>query len=234
MSLRQNPAPDPAANLAVISDEIAAALKEAGRPQDAVTITAVAKKHGRARILPALKAGHRVYGENRVQEAAGKWPALKDEFPDIELRLIGPLQSNKAADAVRLFDTIETVDRPKIAKALAREMDRQARNPRLLIQVNVGEEPQKAGILPKDADRFVAQCRDEIGLVVEGLMCIPPINEPPALYFALLAKIAEANGLETLSMGMSSDYLVAAQLGATHVRIGTAIFGPRLDGEPES
>lgn len=190
-------------------------------------MTAVSKQHKAMRILPVLKSGHRIFGENRVQEAAGKWPELRQQYPDIELRLVGPLQSNKAAEAVALFDVIETVDRPKIAATLAREIAAQGHRPRLLIQVNTGEEPQKAGVLPGAADAFIDQCRSEFGLEIAGLMCIPPANEAPAPHFALLAKIAKRQGLEQLSMGMSADYAVAAQLGATHVRIGTAIFGAR-------
>ena len=190
-------------------------------------MTAVSKKHDAARILPALKAGHRVFGENRIQEAAQKWPPIREQYPDIELRLVGPLQSNKAKEAVALFDVIETVDRPKIAAALAREIVAQGREPRLLIQVNIGEEPQKTGISPREADAFIDQCRNEFGLRVDGLMCIPPAEEAPAPHFALLAKIAKRNGLDQLSMGMSADYSLAARLGATHVRIGTAIFGAR-------
>jgi PLP dependent protein len=218
---------DPADNLRVISEDINNALKEAGRRRDAVTITAVTKKQSAERVLPALAAGQRVFGENRVQEAQEKWPALREQFPDIELRLIGPLQSNKAADAVRLFDVIETVDRPKIARALAQEMDKQARRLKLLVQVNIGEEDQKAGAAPREADAFLALCREQYGLTIDGLMCIPPADDDPAPYFALLAKIAARNDLAELSMGMSADYRIAAQLGATSVRIGTAIFGAR-------
>lgn len=218
---------DPVANLRAIREELNAALKEAGRAPDALAITAVTKTFGEDRIRPVLEAGHRIFGENRVQEAMAKWPALKAEYPDVELRLIGPLQSNKAKEAVALFDVIETVDRVKIARALAGEMEKQDRAPGLLVQVNTGEESQKAGIAPKEADAFIAQCREEFGLSIGGLMCIPPLEEDPAPHFALLAKIAERNGLETLSMGMSADYVIAARLGATHVRIGTGIFGAR-------
>ncbi len=218
---------DPAANLRAISEDINNALKEAGRRRGAVTITAVTKKQSAERILPALVAGQRVFGENRVQEAQEKWPALREQFPDVELRLIGPLQSNKAADAVRLFDVIETVDRPKIARALAQEMEKQGRRVRLLVQVNIGEEDQKAGVVPREADAFLALCGEQYGLTIDGLMCIPPADGDPAPYFALLAKIAARNTLAGLSMGMSADYAIAAQLGATSVRIGTGIFGPR-------
>jgi len=188
----------------------------------------VAKRHDAARIRPVLAGGHRVFGENRVQEAAAKWPALRAETPGVELHLIGPLQTNKVRDAVALFDVIETVDRPKLARALADEMARQDRRLPVFIQVNTGEEPQKAGVAPQDADDFVSVCRD-LGLDVVGLMCIPPLDEEPALHFALLGKIAARNGLDNLSMGMSADFETAAALGATHVRIGTEIFGARPD-----
>ncbi len=180
-----------------------------------------------AKLKEALASGQRIFGENRVQEATGKWPALQALFPDIELRLIGPLQSNKAAEAVAHFDVIESVDRPKIAQALAAEIQKQGRTLRFLIQVNTGAEPQKAGILPDAADAFIRQCRDEFALPIEGLMCIPPASEAAAPHFALLARIARRNGLFVLSMGMSSDFEIAAQLGATHVRLGTALFGSR-------
>ena len=202
---------DPAANLARIRGEIDSALKEAGRPAGSVAITAVSKFHDAARIRPALEAGHRVFGENRVQEAMAKWPDLKADYPDVELRLIGPLQTNKVKEAVATFDVIESLDR----------------RPRLYIQVNTGEEPQQAGLAPADVPAFFTQCRDEFGLEIKGLMCIPPLEDDPAPHFALLAKMAKNLGLTGLSMGMSGDYLIAAQLGATHVRIGTAIFGAR-------
>lgn len=218
---------DPALNLSKIKEELEKALCNAGRATDAVAVTAVSKQHDAARILPVLRAGHRIFGENRVQEAAAKWPQLRQQYPDLELRLVGPLQSNKAAEAVALFDAIETVDRPKIAAALAREISAQSRRLRLLVQVNTGEEPQKAGVSPRGADAFIEQCRSDFSLEIDGLMCIPPADEAPAPHFALLAKIARRNGLDQLSMGMSADYAVAAQLGATHVRIGTAIFGVR-------
>ena len=226
-NLSDDNAVDPAANLAAIKTEIETALKEAGRAPGAAAVTAVSKTHEGSRILPVLEAGHRVFGENRVQEAMGKWPALKERFSDSELRLIGPLQTNKAKEAVALFDVIESVDRPKLARILAEEMAKQGLRLKLYIQVNTGEEPQKAGVLPADAPVFVAQCRDEFGLEIEGLMCIPPAEDDPAPHFALLAKMAKSLGLSGLSMGMSGDYLIAAQLGATHVRIGTAIFGSR-------
>lgn len=203
------------------------ACRQAGRPAGAVTLVAVSKTFDAAAIRPALAAGQRVFGENRVQEAQGKWPALREEVPGIELHLIGPLQSNKAADAVALFDVIETVDREKIARTLAAEMARQGRSPRLYVQVNTGLEPQKAGIAPEETQAFVAFCRDELGLSIEGLMCIPPAEENPGPHFALLAKLAARAGLEKLSMGMSGDYETAIAFGATSVRVGSAIFGSR-------
>lgn len=225
------PSADPSVNavasLGAVQAELKAALKEAGRQDADVQIIAVSKTFEAERIRPVLEAGHRIFGENRVQEAQSKWPALREEFDDVELHLIGPLQSNKAKDAVALFDVIETVDREKIARVLAAEIERQGRVPRLLVQVNTGEEDQKAGVAPEDADAFIERCAKEYGLEIEGVMCIPPIDEPPAPHFALLAKIADRNGLDVVSMGMSSDYSIAAQLGATHVRVGSAIFGPR-------
>lgn len=218
---------DAVTGLARVKSRLREAAAAAGRDGDAITITAVAKTHGPERILPLLEAGHRVFGENRVQEALAKWPALKQRFPDAGLRLIGPLQSNKAREAVALFDAIETVDRPKIVRVLAEEMARQNRRLALMIQVNTGEEPQKSGVAPAEADAFVALCRIQYGLEIEGLMCIPPADEAPAPHFALLAKIAARNSLAALSMGMSGDFEIAAQLGATHVRIGTGVFGAR-------
>lgn len=218
---------DSAAALSDVKDAIAKAERDAARPKGAVTLVAVSKFHGPERIVPVLEAGHRVFGENRVQEAQGKWPQLKDRFDGVELHLIGPLQSNKAADAVALFDLIETVDRDKIARALAAEMDKQGRRVPVLVQVNTGKEPQKAGVNPEDADAFIARCREEYGLDVRGVMCIPPVDEEPALHFALLREIAKRNNLSVLSMGMSDDFPTAIALGATHVRVGTAIFGPR-------
>jgi pyridoxal phosphate enzyme (YggS family) len=192
-----------------------------------ITLVAISKIHDAARITPALEAGHRVFGENRVQEAAAKWPDLKQRFPGVELHLVGPLQTNKVKQAVALFDVIETVDRPKLARALAREMAETGRNLPCYIEINTGEEPQKAGIMPADADDFIALCRDELGLNLAGLMCIPPFDEEPSLHFALLADIARRHGMEGLSMGMSADFETAVRLGASHVRIGTAIFGHR-------
>ncbi len=218
---------DIAARLAGVRARITKAARDAGHDPATVILVAVAKTHPVEQILPALDTGHRVFGENRVQEAAGKWPALRARYPDIVLHLIGPLQTNKVKDAVALFDVIETVDREKLARALADEFGRQGKRPDCYIQVNTGEEPQKAGVLPADIDGFIALCRDELGLPVRGLMCIPPVGEPPAPHFALLAEIAERHDLPVLSMGMSGDYEIAIAIGATHVRVGTAIFGER-------
>jgi hypothetical protein len=187
----------------------------------------VSKTHAAEHIRPVLEAGHRIYGENRVQEAKAKWPPLKTEFPGVELHLIGPLQSNKAREAIELFDVIHSLDRPKLAQALRTEIDRVGRAPVCFVQVNTGEEPQKAGTVPQDAPAFIALCREELKLPVEGLMCIPPADEPPAPHFALLAKLARSEGLRYLSMGMSADFEIAIRFGATHVRVGTAIFGER-------
>jgi PLP dependent protein len=192
-----------------------------------VTLIAVSKTFGAEAIEPAIAAGQTVFGENRVQEAKAKWPALKAEHPDIALHLIGPLQSNKAKEAVALFDAIHTVDRPSLCSALAKEITRQNRRPLLFAEINTGAEPQKAGVLAVEADAFLRACREDYGLEISGLMCIPPIEEPPAPHFALTAKIAQRNGLKLLSMGMSADFATAVQFGATHVRIGSAIFGQR-------
>ena len=218
---------DVGAALARVRDVLRKAEAEAGRPAGAVTLVAVSKTHGAARILPALAAGQRVFGENRVQEAAAKWPALRADYPDVRLHLIGPLQTNKIKDAVALFDVVETVDRPKLARGLAVEMERTGKRPRCLIEVNTGAEPQKGGVLPADADAFIAACRDEFALPLDGLMCIPPADEEPSLHFALLREIARRNGLAQLSMGMSADFDIAVRFGATLVRVGTAIFGER-------
>ncbi len=218
---------DAVSRLGEVRDKIAAATREAGRPGDAATLVAVSKTFEADAIRPVIEAGQRVFGENRVQEAQAKWPALKGAFPDLELHLIGPLQSNKAKDAVALFDVIETVDREKIAAELAKEIARQGRAPRLYVQVNTGREEQKAGIDPEDAAAFVARCRDVHGLEVEGLMAIPPAGENPGPHFALLAKLAGEAGVERLSMGMSGDYETAIAFGATSVRVGSAIFGTR-------
>lgn len=216
-----------ASQLTEVKDAIAAAAREAGRDPAEVTLVAVSKVHPAEAVEAALAAGQRVFGENRVQEAQGKYPALKARYPELELHLIGPLQTNKAEDAVELFDVIEVVDRPKLAKALAKAMEKTGRRPACYVQVNTGEEAQKAGVAPKEADAFIAACREEHGLPVEGVMCIPPLDEEPALHFALLKEIAERNGLAKLSMGMSADFETAVRIGATHVRIGTAIFGER-------
>ncbi|WP_020187244.1 YggS family pyridoxal phosphate-dependent enzyme [Methylopila sp. 73B] len=218
---------DAPARLALVRAALAKAERAAGRPEGETTLIAVSKTFDAADILPVLEAGQRAFGENRVQESQAKWPELKARFPDVELHLIGPLQSNKTAEAVALFDAIHTIDRPKIAQAVAKEMAAQGRSLKLFVQVNVGSEPQKAGVDPEDADAFVAQCRDAYGLELEGLMCIPPVDEPPAPYFALLDQIARRNGLKGLSMGMSSDFADAVPFGATHVRVGSAIFGTR-------
>jgi len=220
-----------AGNLAAVRGRIAAAASAARRDAADVTLVAVSKTHGAPAIAAAIAAGQRHFGENRVQEAALKYPALKAECPGLELHLIGPLQTNKVKEAVALFDVIETLDRPKLAEALAREIARQARRPRLFVEVNTGEEPQKAGVLPADADVFVADCR-RLGLDIAGLMCIPPAAEEPALHFALLREIARRNGIAQLSMGMSADYETAIRFGATHVRVGTAIFGAREPSAP--
>lgn len=206
---------------------VVAAAQEAGRAPGSVTLIAVSKTFDGPDIVPVIEAGQRVFGENRVQEAKAKWPALKMAWPDVELHLIGPLQSNKAAEAVQLFDAIHTVDRPKIAAEIAREMRRQAKPLKLFVQVNTGREPQKAGIDPGQADAFLAECRDVHGLEISGLMCIPPAGEDPTPHFTLLAEIARRNGLSQLSMGMSGDYPAAIACGATHVRVGSAIFGTR-------
>lgn len=210
-----------------VKTRIATAEREAGRDAGSVTLVAVSKTFEADAIRPVIEAGQRVFGENRVQEAQAKWPALKAEFPDIELHLIGPLQSNKAKEAVALADVIETVDREKIAAELAKEIARQGRTPKLYVQVNTGSEPQKAGIEPRDAVAFVAHCRDIHGLAIEGLMCIPPADENPGPHFALLEKLAREAGVAKLSMGMSGDYETAIAFGATSVRVGSAIFGSR-------
>ncbi len=227
MAAEAGEAIDVAANLAGVEARVSAAARDADRAADSVTVVAITKLHGADRITAALRAGHRVFGENRVQEAAAKWPPLKTDYTDVRLHLVGPLQSNKARQAVALFDVIETLDRPKLARALAAEMARSGRRDACFVQVNTGEEPQKAGAMPADADAFIAACGEEFGLAVEGLMCIPPIDEEPSLHFALLADIARRHGIAKLSMGMTADYEIAVRFGATHVRIGTAIFGER-------
>jgi pyridoxal phosphate enzyme (YggS family) len=218
-------------NLATILARISAARKAAIAPAVETTLVAVSKTHDAAQIRPALDAGHRVFGESRVQEALAKWPELRRDFKNVELHLVGHLQSNKVAEAVALFDAIHSLDRPKLAHALKAEAERSGRRPLLFIQVNTGEEPQKSGIHPTDADSFVALCRDTLGLPVSGLMCIPPLGQEPAPHFALLRKIASAQALPLLSMGMSDDFETAVRFGATHVRVGTAIFGLREDAE---
>jgi pyridoxal phosphate enzyme (YggS family) len=218
---------DTLTRLAAVRTRIAAAARAANRDPTSVHLVAVTKTFGPDTILPALEAGQRVFGENRVQEAQAKWPALRRQDPDIELHLIGPLQSNKARDAVALFDAIHTIDRPKIAQAVANEMAKQGKRLQLFIEVNTGEEPQKAGVLPKEAAGLLPLCRDDLGLEIAGLMCIPPLDEEPAVHFAFLAKLAGELGLKHLSMGMSADFETAIAFGATHVRVGSEIFGPR-------
>lgn len=213
-------------NLNAVLDSIHDACRQADRPVDAVSMVAVTKTWDAEAIRPALEAGHRLFGENRVQEAQGKWPDLKAGYPDVRLHLIGHLQTNKTADAVALFDAIETVDRPKLAAAIAREQDRQDRTIDCFVQVNTGAEPQKGGVAPGDAQSLIQHCRG-LGLTVTGLMCIPPVEQEPAPHFAFLAKLAREHRLSRLSMGMSADYAAAIGQGATHVRLGTAIFGPR-------
>ena len=219
-----------AANLAAVRERIAAAARAAGRAPESVTLVAVSKTHPAASVRQALMAGHRVFGENRVQEAQAKYPELRGEFPDLALHLIGPLQTNKVRDAVALFDVIESVDRLRLAQALAREIEHSGRRPPCLIEVNTGEEPQKAGIMPADADGFILECRERLELPIIGLMCVPPLDEEPAPHFALLREIARRNDLQVLSMGMSADFEKAIRFGATHVRVGTAIFGARGTG----
>jgi PLP dependent protein len=213
--------------LASVENEIARACEEARRERSSVTLIAVSKTFAADAIMPVIAAGQRVFGENRVQEAKSKWPELMSAHPGLALHLIGPLQSNKAKEAVALFDAIHSVDRPSICQALAKEIISQRRQPELFVQINTGEEPQKAGIAPDDADAFIASCREKYGLSISGLMCIPPVDDPPAPHFALTAKIAARNGLKNLSMGMSADFAIAIQFGATHIRVGTAIFGKR-------
>jgi pyridoxal phosphate enzyme (YggS family) len=218
---------DVAEALARVRAGIAAACVQAGREPSAVTLIAVSKTFGAEAIEPVIAAGQRVFGENRVAEAKGKWPALQARHPGIELHLIGGLQTNKVRDAVALFDCIHSLDRASLAAELRKEIARAGRCPRLFVQVNTGAEPQKGGVLPQDADAFLSACRNEFGLAIEGLMCIPPLDEAPAPHFALTARIAARNGLKRLSMGMSADFASAIAFGATHVRVGTAIFGDR-------
>jgi hypothetical protein len=218
---------DIAAALAGVRHHMAEAALAAGHPVTAVTLIAVSKTQPVARLEAALAAGQRVFGENRVQEAAAKWPGLRERYPDLELHLLGPLQTNKVREAVALFDVIQSVDRPRLAEALAAESARSGRRPRCLLQVNTGEEPQKAGVAPDGLEALLTLCRDTCGLTVSGLMCIPPVDEDPALHFALLADLARRHGLPELSMGMSGDFPLAIRFGATHIRVGTAIFGTR-------
>ena len=213
--------------LAAVEYDVFRACNEARRERSSVTLIAVSKTFGADAIVPVIAAGQRVFGENRVQEAKAKWPGLIASHPDVALHLIGPLQSNKAKEAVALFDAIHSIDRPSICEALAKEINSQKRRPELFVQLNTGEEPQKAGVAPADADAFIASCRDKYGLEISGLMCIPPVHDAPAPHFALTAKIAARNGLTKLSMGMSADFAIAIQFGATHVRVGSAIFGAR-------
>jgi PLP dependent protein len=210
-----------------VEQEIARACSEAGRERSSVTLIAVSKTFGSDAITPVIEGGQRVFGENRVQEAKAKWPALMTAYPDIVLHLIGPLQSNKAKEAIALFHAVHSVDRPSICQALAKEIESQKKHPELFVQINTGEEPQKAGVAPGEADAFIKSCRETYGLTISGLMCIPPVNEAPAPHFALAAKIAKRNGLASLSMGMSADFATAIKFGATHVRVGSAIFGHR-------
>ncbi len=216
-----------AERLEEIRSRIRTAAREADRDPSAIRLVAVSKTFDAPDILPVVEAGQRIFGENRVQEAKGKWPALKERFSDLELHLIGPLQSNKAREAVQLFDAIHSIDRPKIAKAIAEEMAKQGRQLKLFIQVNTGEEPQKAGVMPREASALVRYCQDDLGLTIAGLMCIPPAEEEPAVHFAFLAKLAADLDLPELSMGMSGDFETAIAFGATYVRVGSAIFGAR-------
>jgi pyridoxal phosphate enzyme (YggS family) len=213
--------------LAAVEEAILRACKEARRDRASVTLVAVSKTFDAGAIEPVIKSGQRVFGENRVQEAKAKWPGLMSAYPGISVHLIGPLQSNKTKEAVALFDAIHSVDRPSLCEALAREFSSQERRPQLFVQLNTGEEPQKAGVAPTEADRFIANCREKYGLPISGLMCIPPVDDAPAPHFALTAKIAARNGLKNLSMGMSADFATAIQMGATHIRVGSAIFGHR-------
>jgi pyridoxal phosphate enzyme (YggS family) len=218
---------DAVARLHALRAEIVRAARDFERDPASITLVAVSKTFPAEAIEPVLAAGQRVFGENYVQEAKAKWPALRERYPGVDLHMIGPLQSNKAKEAVALFDAIHTLDRPSLAEALAKEIARQGRRPKLLVQVNTGEERQKGGVPPLDADAFIAACRERHGLAIEGLMCIPPADDPPSPHFALLNTIAKRNGLAWLSMGMSADFEAAIQLGATHVRVGSAIFGTR-------
>ena len=218
---------DPAAGLAAVRAALARAARDGARDPASVALVAVSKTVPADGIRPALEAGQRLFGENYVQEAQAKWPALRDDYASVELHLVGPLQSNKARDAVALFDVIHSLDRPSLAAGLAKAIAATGRTPRLLVQVNTGAEPQKGGVTTGDLEAFLALCRETHGLAIAGLMCIPPAEAPPSPHFALLAKLAARHGLAELSMGMSADFAAAVQLGATHVRVGTAIFGAR-------
>ena len=241
MATSAPPSPSPRATQSVIGrlnrvrDEIASAARAVGREPSGVTLIAVSKGHGPAAIETVISAGQRVFGENRVQEAQGKWPELRQRYPGLELHMIGPLQTNKVRDAVALFDVIQSLDRPRLAEALAAEFERSGRRPGLFIQVNTGEELQKSGVLPKEAPDFIAFCREDKKLPIRGLMGIPPVDDDPALHFALLRELARNAGLRQLSMGMSADYAVGVRFGATHVRVGTAVFGARapVPGGPD-
>lgn len=221
------PSHDPVTAIEAVRHDIDGACRDAGRPPESVTLLAVSKTYGSEAIEPLIVAGHRAFGENRVQEAETKWPPLRERYPDLSLHLIGALQSNKAKEALALFDAIHSVDRPSLCAALAKGIQKAGRAPLMFVQVNTGGEPQKGGVLPERADAFIAACRVTYDLPVSGLMCIPPVDEAPALHFALTAKIADRNGLKLLSMGMSADFAIAIRFGATHVRVGTAIFGSR-------
>ncbi|WP_232627846.1 YggS family pyridoxal phosphate-dependent enzyme [Methylobacterium sp. Leaf118] len=218
---------DVAAGLAEVRAAMQRAAQDSERDPASVHLVAVSKTVPADGILPALEAGHRLFGENYIQESVNKWPALKERFPDTELHFVGPLQSNKAREAVALFDVIHSLDRLSLAAALAKEIDRSGRTPKLLIQVNTGDETQKAGVAPDQVETLLAECRETHGLAIQGLMCIPPAEDPPSPHFALLARLSREHGLPILSMGMSADYAAAIQMGATHVRVGTAIFGRR-------
>lgn len=222
---------DVAAGLAEVRAGVARAARDSDRDPAEVHLIAISKTVPAEIILPALEAGQRLFGENYVQESVAKWPALKERYPDVELHLVGPLQSNKAREAVALFDVIHSLDRLSLAAALAKEIARSGRTPKLLIQVNTGDEPQKGGVPVSQLDTLLAECRDTHGLAIQGLMCIPPVEDPPSAHFALLAKLAKERNLPILSMGMSADYPAAIQVGATHVRVGTAIFGQRVKKE---
>jgi pyridoxal phosphate enzyme (YggS family) len=222
-----DPTSDVASRLGAVEARIRRAERDFDRTSGAVSLVAVSKTFPADAITPALAAGHRMFGENRVQESKAKWPGLRAAYPDVELHLIGPLQSNKAREAIELFDVIETVDRPRIAEALAAAIARAGKAVKLFIEVNTGAEPQKAGVLPDEADAFVRRCREDLGLAIAGLMCIPPADRQASPHFALLASIAARNGVAGLSMGMSADFELGIQLGATHVRVGSAIFGTR-------